>query len=172
MKLRNVNRAPRGNRYCGPAVMSALTGMDTDEAARLLRKVSGKRAIFGVSGPHLCDALMYAGLKAEVHSFFHDSKKRPTLAGWLKLCKADRTAGRVFLICAGQHWQLVSGRKYVCGQVGEVCSIKDPRVKRRARVERVYEIHPNRQPKDGPLYPQADRGPAALAQMFTLGGAR
>ena len=63
-----------------------------------------------------------------------------TLAGWLKGTVKERTADRVFLIVAGWHWQLVQGRRYVCGIVGDVVSIKDKKIKRRARVAEVYEL--------------------------------
>ena len=63
-----------------------------------------------------------------------------TLAKWLQLSVRHRTKGRVFLISAGHHWQLVSGRKYTCGRIREIVSIKDKRVKRRARVAGVYEL--------------------------------
>ena len=41
---------------------------------------------------------------------------------------------------AGCHWQLVSGRRYTCGRIREIVSIRDKRVKRRARVAEVYEL--------------------------------
>ena len=63
-----------------------------------------------------------------------------TLAGWLKHTVKDRDANRVFLIVAGWHWQLVQGRRYVCGLTGDIVSIRDKRVKRRARVAEVYEL--------------------------------
>jgi hypothetical protein len=63
-----------------------------------------------------------------------------TLAGWLKATVKERTANRVFLIVAGWHWQLVQGRRYVCGILGSPASIKDKRIKRRARVSEVYEL--------------------------------
>jgi hypothetical protein len=56
------------------------------------------------------------------------------------MSKEDRTPGRVFLIAAGWHWQIVSGRRYTCGRIREIVSIKDKRVKRRARVAEVYEL--------------------------------
>ena len=66
------------------------------------------------------------------------------------MSKIDRTEGRVFLIAAGHHWQLVSGRRYTCGRIREIVSIKDKQVKRRARVAEVYELTSNNviRPKD------------------------
>jgi len=63
-----------------------------------------------------------------------------TLARWLKLSVKHRTEGRVFLVVAGWHWQLISGRRYTCGRIRDIVSIRDKRVKRRARVAEVYEL--------------------------------
>ena len=65
---------------------------------------------------------------------------KPTLAAWLKGTQADRTEGRVFLVVAGNHWQLITGRRYACGRIGAIVSIRDEKVKRRARVTEVYEL--------------------------------
>ena len=46
------------------------------------------------------------------------------------------------MIVAGNHWQIVTGRRYICGIVGDLVSIKDKRVKRRARVTEVFELDP------------------------------
>ena len=45
------------NRYCGPAVISAVTGMNSGEAARLIRSVSGQRAVRGAHTTHVRRAL-------------------------------------------------------------------------------------------------------------------
>jgi hypothetical protein len=83
------------------------------------------------------------GIKSEYQSFGMKlgRSKGPTLAGWLKATVKERTADRVFLIIAGWHWQLVQGRRIVCGILGSPTSVRDKRVKRRARVANVYELH-------------------------------
>jgi len=50
------------NRYCGPAAMACLLGITTDEAARTLRVVTGKRAIYGVRPADLRFAILRHGL--------------------------------------------------------------------------------------------------------------
>jgi hypothetical protein len=134
-------RAPikRGNRYCGPSVISAITGLDTGEAAAVIRSITGQRAVTGTSYSGCRQALRQLGYRTQV-LYEAERGKGITLAAWLKQSKEIRTAGRVFLICAGWHWQIVSGRRYTCGRVGEVVSIRDKRVKRRARVARIYEV--------------------------------
>lgn len=43
-----VNLLEGGNRYCGPAVLSILTGITTTEAETLLRRATGRHNIVGV----------------------------------------------------------------------------------------------------------------------------
>jgi hypothetical protein len=131
-----------GNRYCGPSVISAVTGMTTGEAARLIRHVGGRKSVKGSYTSEVTNALAMCGIKSTYKSF--DLKlsrsKGPTLAAWLRHTVKERTAKRVFLIVAGHHFQLVQGRRYVCGIVGEPVSVRHKRVKRRARVSNVYEL--------------------------------
>jgi len=133
------------NRYCGPAVISAITGITTGEAAAQLRAFSGRRMITGTGTWEVQNILLRNGVGMKDVRKWWDVKFNPTngvtLAGWLKASVKDRNAKRVFLVVAGWHWQLVQGRRYVCGRTGEIVSIRDKRVKRRARVAEVYELH-------------------------------
>ena len=140
----NNNSSDR-NRYCGPAIISSLTGMTTGEAARLIRSVTGERKVTGVHTHHIIRALDLGGI-----SYFPGSRlsfnlqNKPTLAKWLKDAKESRSTGRVFLVVAGNHFQLIEGRRYVCGRTKDIVSIKDKSVKRRCRVEEVYELRSDR----------------------------
>ena len=142
MKIKAVNNSTSGrNRYCGPAVISAVTGMVTGEAARLIRHVSGQRKVTGSYAHHVIRALQLCNVGYKDNKFFGlDTKQQPTLAQWLKSSKDIRTSGRVFLIVAGNHFQLVEGRRYVCGRTKDVVSVRSKLVKRRCRVEEVYEL--------------------------------
>ena len=143
IKLKAITDGKDKNRYCGPSVISAMTDLTTGEAARLIRKQSGRPKITGTSTNQVLDGLRACNIKAcrwEKPGVRLNRKTGPTLAGWLKMSQEDRTPGRVFLIVAGWHWQLVSGRRYTCGRIREIVSIKDKRVKRRARVAEVYEL--------------------------------
>ncbi len=146
LKLRPVDHGQDRNRYCGPSVISAVTNLTTGEAARLIRIQSGKRSVKGTSTRNVRQALEACNISmiwkpAPVGSRYGKSSG-VTLARWLKLTHGTR-ADRVFLIVAGHHWQLVSGNRYVCGVVGDIVSIKDKKVKRRARVSEVYELISN-----------------------------
>jgi len=144
VKLRPV-RHPKagGNRWCGPAIVSALTGLDTAETAAMFRIVTGRRKITGTHQWEVRTVLTRLGLQVrEVAVYSGAGRMQPTLASWHKRWRQDgRFAdGVVWLVSAGHHWQAVTARKYVCGRTGDVVSIKDERVKRRARVRAVWQI--------------------------------
>lgn len=128
-----------GNKFCGPAVISSLLNIDTGEAARRIRSLSNRRSIKSTYTWEIIQVLKAAGFSTKT-VLLPAKKDRPTLAGWLKSSVNDRTAGRVFLVLAGQHFQLISGRRYVCGITRSIVSVRDKQVKRRARVEHVLEI--------------------------------
>ena len=145
LKIKPVNHGTTEadvNRYCGAAVVSAITGMTTGEAARLVRHLSGVRSVKGTSTRQIRDAFNACGIQFKSRSYGMRLNRTNgvTLAGWLKGSVKHRNAERVFLIVAGHHWQLVQGRRYVCGITKDIVSIKDKKVKRRARVSEVYEL--------------------------------
>lgn len=139
MKLHSVTHGPSPNRYCGPSALSIITGRTTTEAATRVRYFTGKRAVTGVDARTLLAVLEDWGYTAvPLHAV--PKGQGPTLAAWLK--DTPRPAGKVFLVCAGWHWQVISGRRYACGRTagGKPVSIRDKRVKRRARVSHVWEV--------------------------------
>lgn len=135
-----VTHGKTKNRFCGPAAISIITGIDTGTAAALLRHKTGRRQITSTHTWEVSKVLSALGFHLRPFYLQPAAKNRPTLAGWLKSSVEERTAGRLFLVAAGNHWQVVSGRRYCCGLTGEIVSIRDERVKRRARVSEVYEI--------------------------------
>jgi hypothetical protein len=139
MKLHPVNHVSDKNRYCGPAVISAITGMRTGEAARLIRAMTGGTCVMGTHDFELREAFKRCGVEMR-HIRTPPAGDRLTLADWLRQSHQARTAGRVFLLAAGNHWQLISCNRYVCGLTREIVDVKDPRVKRRARVTDVFEL--------------------------------
>jgi hypothetical protein len=131
-----LNRPKGHNRYCGPAVISILTGMTTNAAADKIRWRSG-RIVRGVYIHDLVAALKDCGWR---YREWKSCPVKPTLAQWLKDTKARRTSGRIYLVLAGSHYQIITGRRYICGRVGELVSVRDKRVKRRARVSQWLEL--------------------------------
>jgi len=146
---------PKGdrNQYCGPSAISALTGMGTGEAARLLRAVSRKASIKGTSNIYMLRALQRCGIRStDLWSPLKD--ERPTLAQWLR-ASAGRRGGKVLLVIAGNHYQVISGNRFVCGLTGDIVGFDHPKVKRRARVEYVFTLDA----KDGVTIPAEARKP-------------
>lgn len=146
MNINPVNIDPKDhNRFCGPAAISILTGMTTGSAARLLRHVTGKDRIMGTHHFHVRAALQACGVTMSrrflAHYGFNDpNAKNPTLTQWLKASQTSRTTGRVYLVSAGNHWIIITGRRYCCGLTKGIISIRDKQAKRRARVDGVWEI--------------------------------
>lgn len=136
LKLNPVTRD--GNRYCGPAVISALTRCTTNEASRLIRSVNGKRSVKGTSYGDMVAALELCGIQSKL--LYKYQTQAPTLAGWLASTERMRAPDRVFLVVAGNHYQLVCSDAYVCGIVRDVVEVTHSRVKRRARVAVVWEL--------------------------------
>ena len=124
LKLRPISN-PKGdrNQYCGPAVVSSLTGMGTGEAARLIRAVSRKKAVKGTHDAYLLRALGRCGITVVKRLVFPGRKL--TLAAWLRETTGKR-GGKIMIVSAGHHYQLVSGNRFVCGQVKEIVGLEHP----------------------------------------------
>jgi signal recognition particle subunit SEC65 len=142
LRIKPVKKAAKGhNRFCGPAAISIITGLDTAQSAALLRRVNRRQSITGTSFGEVSRVLTKLGYTlisaAKVNPF--DRKSNPTLAAWLR--ETTRLRGdALYLISAGRHWQVVQGRRFCCGKTGEIVSIRDEQVKRRARVTGVWQI--------------------------------
>ena len=136
MKLHQIHGK---NRYCGPAAISAITGASTDDAAYAIRCRSGQRFVKGSEDRHVLEALLESGVFAE-RAYSAPTGKGLTFAQWRRHSKGDRKAGVVFLVIAGNHYQVVSGRRATCGRLREIVSIADKRLKQRARVCAVWKL--------------------------------
>ncbi len=114
--LKPVKRAAKGhNRFCGPAALSIIAGIDTAEAAAVIRHVSRKRSVQGTSNWEVLRSLALLGFKASSAAKVDplNLKSNPTLAAWLK--SDERDGKSLYLIAAGHHWQVVQGRRFCCG---------------------------------------------------------
>lgn len=146
MKLHPIKDGPNKNTWCGPTAMSIALGITTDEAAATIRRVGRKRKVMGVYTHDLERAIEAHGFKYRYANFRRphcgDSLCRPTVAQWLKRRKADRTRGRVFIILAGEHYWVISGRRWMDRPYakGVPTSVTDKRLKKRARVTWAVEV--------------------------------
>jgi hypothetical protein len=143
--LKPVKRAAKGhNRFCGPAALSIIAGVDTAEASAVIRHVSRKRSVQGTSNWEILRSLALLGFKASSAAKVDplNLKSNPTLAAWLK--RDERDSKALYLIAAGHHWQVVQGRRFCCGLTKDIVSIRDEKVKRRARISGVWKIEHDR----------------------------
>lgn len=128
-KIRDV--VPGQNRYCGPAAISIISGIDTTRAAKLIRQVSGKVMVCGVAVCHMRSALFKLGY--EIRSVKYVGK---TLAQWLS---SDRSLTAMYLVESGLHYSIVQGDQYCCGQTKKVVHISKA-AHRRSHMENVWEV--------------------------------
>lgn len=149
MKIHPVNHAKGDiNRYCGPSAISIVTGMASGEAARLIRATSQAKQVQGTSDWQMKVALAKCGITMRAVNVKPQPAKiirgktetRPTLTQWYRDTQALRSSGRVFLVSAGYHWQIITGRRFCCGRVKAIVSITAKGTNRRARVDGVYEL--------------------------------
>jgi hypothetical protein len=140
-----VKHAAKGhNRFCGPAALSIIAGIDTAEASAVIRHVSRRRSVKGTSNWEILRSLALLGFKASSAAKVDplNLKTNPTLAAWLK--SDERDGQSLYLIAAGYHWQVVQGRRFCCGITKDIVSIRDEKVKRRARISGVWKIEHDR----------------------------
>ena len=119
MKLRPVKTLNGERTFCGPSVISAITGFpvalicEVINRHRLERRESTRIDVGGMHFYEVNDCLRTYGYKAlptemNVPLFFNGSK--PTIARWIKQRK-DRN--ELNLVDAGNHYQLIKGVKFV-----------------------------------------------------------
>lgn len=97
------------NQYCGPAVLSALTGESTDRCAAVISAVSGKREIKAVNREHLKEALKR--LRFEVKDTIFG---RQTLYG--TLFRMISSPG-LYVVCVPHHVvavEVIDEQIYIC----------------------------------------------------------
>lgn len=156
--LHSVNHSgPRKNRYCGPSALSAITGLSTGDTAALLRKVSSKRSIKGTHTRHMKVALEWLGYRTGCDFDYEHlpAKGRPTLLQW---AKRREKVSETYLLSVGHHWAVVQGRRYVCGIIGGIVSLKQS-PKKRARVKAAWRVYRHTEVKPETVIPVVVRKP-------------
>jgi hypothetical protein len=132
MKLYQINE--NGNTYCGPAVISAVAGIGTKEAAAIIRSKFGLRTVRATSLMQVHYALDMLGFGLRNTPC---SQRRPTVANWAK----DTARGKdVWLVDNGSHWILVQGRYALCSKTDGLVPVAD-HPNARSFVRNVYQIY-------------------------------
>jgi hypothetical protein len=119
-----VNR--KGNRYCGPLVIAAITGKSTAEAAASLRRITGREsAVKKVRHDELIATLSALGFVmrrmtiprrvADVPMFGRKVRKwiGPTLTEWLRTGRDRQHENSPYIVHVSHHYLLVKGRKMI-----------------------------------------------------------
>lgn len=97
------------NRYCGPAALAILTGLDTDACATMLRMVSGKRYIKGIAKRHMLKCLQNLNLSTTNVSI--GFKPHPLQTFGLPLNKwIDTVSAATYLVIIANHFVVVDAK--------------------------------------------------------------
>ena len=105
----NLNAVNVGhNKYCGPAVLSILTGKSTDECARVISSINGKYNIEGVQLKDLLEAASRLGFDAD-----------PVAAGTSLFGTLVRLSTRdgIYIVTVPKHFVAIEvdkGQVYFC----------------------------------------------------------
>jgi hypothetical protein len=129
--LRSVNTG--SNRYCGPAALSIITGMDTGRCAKFFRKISGKRAIRGLHHHHMLKGLALLGYEAHTCVIL----PKQNLLQWAK--ENCMILEPLYLLSVGHHYALVQKDQYCCGIVKNPVKLSESPYARK-RVNQVWII--------------------------------
>lgn len=125
------------NTYCGPAALAYVTRTDPDTAARHLRRVGNKRAIFGVSNTLLLKTLCALGVR---YSSFIEGKKPPTLGRWLTRHAEGEyivnITGHYIVVVIDDISCLVFDNRYHLGKSVYACPYLRRKVRAAWRIER------------------------------------
>jgi hypothetical protein len=94
--MTNLNAANIGmNKYCGPAVLSILSGKSTDECARVISRINGQYRVEGVQLNHLLMALDKLG--------FDQMPVNPANSLFATLCKIANNDGLYIVTVTGHY---------------------------------------------------------------------
>ena len=145
-----LHKATGKNRFCGPHVISFLTGMSTDQASRLIRSWNGRTMITGMHTGELLRTLNMCNIHAsEVWDETHkSSRKRITLNQWMQLSTHDRSAGllngvlgyQTFVVTTSSHYQIVQGDFYLDNANPDPILFEDLVKGKRQRIKTVHRM--------------------------------
>lgn len=151
VKPYQINHNLRTELWCGPAVVSAITGADTELIRELVRKwrKNKKAVVIGTDGQELEFALYKLGYAMRMFYMCHgDLLDHLTMAKWLKTYKRKAGVAYVIELCGTKrepagHWAVVLGGYYCCSHTGKWVPV-DKAPNRRCRVQTVYTVRKRR----------------------------
>lgn len=131
-KLRDINRVTNG--YCGPSAVSSLTGLGTDVVERHFKNLLGDVKIKGVHTRDLLKVLEVFGIKARYKTL----GERKSLRRFIDHPARDKDT--IYLVVAGDHFQLIQGKRFVCSLTQKIVSVNNNKVRTRTKVRSVYAL--------------------------------
>ena len=118
--MNRLHRIRGRNTYCGPAALSALADISTDDAARRIRDITGDRAIRGVSPRDLHAAAKTFGLRlrwTEYSRIDHEASRMYRRIVRIEYIPAPPTLGRYLKDAPpGRHVIAVTGHYIVAAK--------------------------------------------------------
>ena len=119
------------NKFCGPFAIAALTGGTTDDASRLVRLLTGRRSVMGMSTIEMGKALTSRGRLHKVY------RPRCTLNQWINNHAKPDTQ---YVVLVTGHYIAVDGNRVACSQKRTPVRLDDVTGKRR-KVWQVWELN-------------------------------
>lgn len=100
-----------GSKYCGPTVLSAVTGIGTKELCQIIRFINpNRKMVKGLSNHDLSETLKYCGVNTQ------DSYPRKiNLRNWIKLNKKPDIT---YIINVSNHYLVIKNGYVICTQFG------------------------------------------------------
>lgn len=142
MKLHKINHDLKTVLWCGPGALCTLTGLPSSRIMAVLKYVTGKPVVKGVSVGHLAKAAAFLGYQFVPQSVYSLATENglPTLAKWTSENSQLLSKGAVVFVVSN-HFVTVSGRKF-CDNWTRVPVALKKAPRRRARVHSAWHVVP------------------------------
>lgn len=128
------------NKYCGPAVLSILTGKSTDECARVISSINGKYTIEGVELKHLLEAAERLGFDNE-----HVNHSNSLFGTLISLVNNDG----IYVVAVAKHFVAIEVKErkiYFCDNHTKEPMPAASSARLQQSVKAVYKVTQRREP--------------------------
>lgn len=157
MKLKTVKHNMPGSCWCGPAVVSSVTGLSTASITRQIQDwrmknkgLNNRPAVAGTHSHELSAVLAGNGYSVNLRRDTYAHAKYPTLARWLKNTYKMRDSKTVYMLLIGgthprsqRHWVAIKGNYFCDNKTREPILAKKADGRRRQVIEVLEIKHKN-----------------------------
>lgn len=142
----NTNQPFGKNKFCGPTVLSVLSGRSTDECALLASRDGNP--LKGMYVSEMGESLRKLGIKyiwkrcynTKYYNQFNRRHPYPTLKTWAETCRKPSERNNIFLINITGHYILLKGNMVLCSQtLGEWVPLSEYR-RKSSHVQNFFKI--------------------------------